>query len=298
MNPIRLVLADVDGTLLTREKVLTARAIAAVDRMRAEGIRFAITSGRPPRGVEMLIGPLELDTPIAAFNGGVFVDGKLQILEQRVLHRKLAAEVLELIGTFGLDAWVYRGNDWYVLDRRAPHVEREEWTVQFEPVVVTSFTGTLEGAVKIVGVSDDLRGVARCEKALQERFAGSIQCARSSPGRRTRPSISAARSQPYYLDVTHPDANKGKVVEELSRMLAIPAQEIATMGDMPNDVAMFLKAGVSIAMGQASAEVQGAATYVTGSSEEEGFASAIERFILAPSTVSNRRRDSAHGARR
>src|SRR4051812_35685293 len=117
MIPIRLLLADVDGTLLTQEKALTARAVAAVESLRAAGIAFAITSGRPPRGLEMLIAPLRLVTPIAAFNGGVLLDAKLAILQQHVLHRSMAAEVLAIIGTFGLDAWVYRGNMWYVLDR-------------------------------------------------------------------------------------------------------------------------------------------------------------------------------------
>src|SRR4051812_13400696 len=70
---IKLLLADVDGTLVTHEKVLTERAKTSVAKMRAAGIEFAITSGRPPRGMEMLIEPLALTTPIAAFNGGMFV---------------------------------------------------------------------------------------------------------------------------------------------------------------------------------------------------------------------------------
>ena len=117
----------------------------------------------------------------------------------------------------------------------------------------------------MVGVSDDLEAVARCEKDVQQ-----LRCA----------SVSAARSQPYYLDVTHPKANKGEVVRIMSELLKIPPQEIATIGDMPNDVLMFVKSGVSIAMGNASPEVQKSATYVTTSSEEEGFANAMEKFIL------------------
>ena len=71
-QPIRLLLADVDGTLVTQDKVLTDRSIAAVAKLRQAGIMFAVTSGRPPRGMSMLIEPLELSTPIAAFNGGLF----------------------------------------------------------------------------------------------------------------------------------------------------------------------------------------------------------------------------------
>jgi hydroxymethylpyrimidine pyrophosphatase-like HAD family hydrolase len=92
--------------------------------------------------------------------------------------------------------------------------------------------------------------------------------------------VSAALSQPYYLDVTHPHANKGEVVTVLSEWLAIPNEQIATIGDMPNDVLMFERSGTSIAMANARPDVRGAATFVTSSNTEEGFAEAMERFIL------------------
>ena len=81
-SKVRLVVADVDGTLVTEEKILTQRAQAAVHALHDAGIRFAITSGRPPRGMGMLFHPLALDTPIAGFNGGLYVQRDLAILEQ------------------------------------------------------------------------------------------------------------------------------------------------------------------------------------------------------------------------
>ena len=92
--------------------------------------------------------------------------------------------------------------------------------------------------------------------------------------------MSAARSQPYYLDVTHPEANKGDVVRRLSKEMNIPASQIATIGDMPNDVLMFALSGLSIAMGNASPDVQRAARRVTDTNEHDGFALAVEKFIL------------------
>ena len=91
---------------------------------------------------------------------------------------------------------------------------------------------------------------------------------------------SAARSQPYYLDVTHLDANKGSVLRDLARRLGIPPSSIAAIGDMPTDVLMFGVAGVSIAMGNASLEVKRCARFVTTSNEDEGFARAVERYVL------------------
>lgn len=262
---ISLVLADVDGTLVTEEKVLTKRAQGAVQRLRDAGIRFAITSGRPPRGMAMLLDVLRLDTPIAGFNGGLFVNPDLTILEQKTLPEDIATESIELIRGRGLDAWVYRGNDWLVTKVDAPHVAREAWTVKFDPQIVADVGEKLDQVAKIVGVSDDLGKVQRCEADAQAAFGG---------------RATASRSQPYYLDVTHKDANKGQVVEFLSRRLGVPAAEIATIGDQPNDVLMFKRSGFSIAMGNASDEVKKQASVTTDSYNDEGFAKAMERFIL------------------
>jgi Cof subfamily protein (haloacid dehalogenase superfamily) len=272
-SKISLVVADVDGTLVTEDKVLTPRAEAAVRALHDAGVAFAITSGRPPRGMAMLIDPLALRSPIAGFNGGIFVKPDMALIKEHVLAADVARRAVEIILHNGMDAWVYRGKDWFIRDRNAPHVAREQWTVKFEPRVVENFDDILDRAVKIVGVSDDHDLVARTEKD-----------ARSALGE----EASAARSQPYYLDVTHPEANKGTVVTTLSKVLSIPAKEIATMGDMPNDVLMFRKSGLSIAMGNASPEVQAQADLVTDSYNDEGFAKAVERFILgrAPSSIS------------
>jgi Cof subfamily protein (haloacid dehalogenase superfamily) len=280
MATIKLLLADVDGTLVTREKVLTKRAQEAVRQMRTAGVAFAITSGRPPRGMQMLIEPLALTTPIAAFNGGIFVRPDLSVLEQRVLQAEIVEPVMEMMMAHHLDVWIYRGTDWFVRQRHGPHVDREEWTVKFQPTVVPDFAGLTNDVAKIVGISDNLDAVQKCELAVQKRFADDVDCKESNPEREPHPEVSAARSQPYYLDVTHPEANKGAVVVALSKMLGIPTSQIATIGDMPNDIAMFVKSGVSIAMGQSSEEVKKAATYVTTSSEEEGFANAVEQYVL------------------
>jgi len=208
---ISLVLADVDGTLVTAEKVLTERAKAAVKALNAAGIAFAITSGRPPRGMAMLIDPLALQTPVAGFNGGIFVRPDMTIIEEHVLAGDAARRALEVILRHDMDVWIYSGKDWLIRDANALHVAREQWTVKFAPTVVHDFEAVLGRAVKIVGVSDDYDLVARCEKDAQDALGA---------------SASAARSQPYYLDITHPDANKGTVVTTLSKLLSIPTGEV------------------------------------------------------------------------
>jgi Cof subfamily protein (haloacid dehalogenase superfamily) len=280
MLPIKLVLADVDGTLVTPEKILTTRAISRVKALADAGIAFAITSGRPPRGMQMFVEPLGLTTPLAAFNGGRLVHPDLSLVEQHVLTRNVVEPILELIETRQLDAWIYRDNNWFVRERHGPHVDREEWTVKFPPTVVRNFASQMDEVVKVVGVSDDLDAVARCEADILRQFSVDVHCKKTTPERDQPSKVFAARSQPYYVDITHPRANKGEVVRVLAKMLKVERSEVATLGDMPNDISMFEKSGLSIAMGQSSDEVKRAATQVTASSEDEGFASAIERFVL------------------
>ena len=202
---------------------------------------------------------------IAGFNGGAYVNPDQSVILSRTLDPAAARRAYDAIRDHGLDAWVYTAEDWLIAKEDAPHVTREAHTVQFGPKVVPDPAIGLDRAVKIVGVGDDLPVVAKCEADVQAALGA---------------TVSAARSQPYYLDVTHPEANKGAVVAYLAEHYGISPHQIATIGDMPNDVLMFRPSGMSIAMGQASPEVQHAATHVTASYEDEGFAKAIEQFVL------------------
>ncbi|MCI0364364.1 MAG: transaldolase [Phycisphaerales bacterium] len=262
---ISAVLTDVDGTLVTKDKVLTERALNAVKQLRERGIVFTITSGRPPFGMRMLVEPLGLTMPMAAFNGGVIVLPDLSVLDERLVPDYLLPALVDMIMAHGLDVWLFRSTDWIVRSPTAPRVARESSTIQTPPLVMEKLDDVLTGIVKVVGVSEDHPRVAACEAAVQEAFGT---------------QVSAARSQPHYLDVTHPSANKGVVIERLSRYLKIPIERIVAIGDQPNDVLMFKKGGMSIAMGNASDEVKRQATFVTSSFGEEGFANAIEKFIL------------------
>jgi Cof subfamily protein (haloacid dehalogenase superfamily) len=263
---IRLLLADVDGTLVTNDKVLTVAAKSACDELRRAGVAFAITSSRPPRGLRMLIEPLALRTPIAGCNGALIVHPDLSVIESHSLDQETAKRAVNILSRQGLDVWAYTAQEWMIRDRGGAHVEREARVLQFDPKVVGDFADAdLEQVLRVTGVSDDPERVASCERVVRETL-----------GERAN----AARSQPYYLDVTHPDANKGTVLETLSRRLQIPAQQIATIGDMPNDVSMFLKSGFSIAMGNASDDVKAQGSAVTDSNENDGFAKAVHKFIL------------------
>ena len=263
---ISLVLSDVDGTLLTTDKALTDRARSAALALRDVGIRFAITSARPPKGLAMLLDSLEIDTPVGGFNGGMIVMPDHAVLQQKSIEPDAARAAIGLIGRSGIDCWLFDGNRWMITRPDGAHVAHESHTINYGPEIVADFDGALDRVSKVVGVSDDFKRVESCETAI-----------RSALGNR----VTAMRSQAYYVDVTPLGVDKGTVVDFLARYYALPPAEIATIGDQHNDVAMFKRAGFSIAMGNAPDDVKAEASATTDSNQDEGFAKAMEHFFLA-----------------
>lgn len=267
---IRLVLSDLDGTLINSRRELTEASRHAVQALRSAGIGFTVVSGRPPLGQRFIVRELALTATFAAFNGGMLVKPDLNvkspiILEELNLEPEVAAAMIDGLDEMGLDTWLYRGNEWLVRNPKAPHVARERDTVRINPSVVSSYDQLHEGVVKIVGVSNDYKLVERAEKDLHNDRCNLVM---------------AARSQNYYLDITHPDANKGMVVQRLATLLGILPTEIATIGDMPSDVRMFEQSGISFAMGNASDGVKAKATFVVTSNDNDGFAEATNKILM------------------
>jgi Cof subfamily protein (haloacid dehalogenase superfamily) len=277
-----VVITDVDGTLVNDEKKLTSRATSAVAELRESGIIFSIISSRPPRGLRLLLGPLEITTPIGGFNGGVIATPDLSIITEHLLPPAVARRTVDMLNAHGVQVWVFSRQDWLVCNSDGPYVGLEERTVGFRAKIIKDFEASLDAAAKIVGVSSDFELLARCESDLRAALAD---------------NASVARSQPYYLDITHPLANKGAALSEIAKLLAVPLAEIAVIGDGGNDVAMFERSGLSIAMGNASLEAQQAADFVTDSNREEGFANAVERFIIGGGRSSKRAEARRAGGR-
>ena len=265
MSAISLVISDVDGTLVTPDKRLTDASVRAVRRLRERGIDFTLNSSRPPMGVRMLIEPLSLRLPIGTFNGGAIIGPDLEVIEQHVVPQAAARRSVDVMAAFEIDIWLFTKDAWLVRNPCGDYVPRERHTIQAEPSVVADLDPHLARAPKIVGSSTDFTRLNECEAALREALHG---------------EASIARSQPYYIDITAPGVDKGTFVEALSNRLGVAREAIAVLGDMENDLAMFRKAGWSIAMGNASTAVRGRANYVTASNANDGFALAIERCIL------------------
>jgi Cof subfamily protein (haloacid dehalogenase superfamily) len=264
-----LVVSDIDGTLVTPSKTLTPGAVAAVRSLATAGIAFTLVSSRPPRGMARLVAQLELRLPFGAFNGGSLVAPDLSLISAHRLLPEIAQAVLALFTDRGVGVWVFADGDWLVRHPGGASDARERRALGFEPKVRDRFADVIARIDKIVGVSDD--------PVLLHRVVGDAQALLGG-------AAAIKMSQPGHLDVTHPLANKGEAVRALSRRAGVDLRHTAVIGDSFNDVPMFARAGFSIAMGQGPPEVRAQADAVTLSNTHDGFASAIERFILPAAT--------------
>jgi Cof subfamily protein (haloacid dehalogenase superfamily) len=262
---IRLLVSDIDGTLVTRDKQLTNATRDAAQRLSAAGIALALTSSRPPRGIEIFARALDLKTPRGAFNGAVITGPDGAVLFSCLLPPEMARAVVDHLGEAHIPPWLFTPAEWLIIDPDGDYVDWEAKTVQMPYRQVASFDAFLGQAGKIMAASKDTAKLAQCEIDLQNKLG-------------TRASVHL--SQTYYLDITHPEGTKGHAVRRIAALLNIDLAETAAIGDMGNDVPMFEVAPISIAMGQSSDAVKRAAKYVTRSNEDEGWAHAVDRFIL------------------
>jgi Cof subfamily protein (haloacid dehalogenase superfamily) len=261
MIRIALVVSDVDGTLVTKDKTLTDGARRAVKRLQDAGIGFTITSSRPALGMRFLIEPLGITLPVGPFNGSSIVDAQLNPIEQHLIPASVVQNSLNVLNEFGVDIWLFTNDKWLTRNGDGEYVPHEKLAIRADPTIVKDFTPYLSAACKIVGASSDAALLQRCEIAMLKAVGT---------------QATAVRSQTYYLDVTPPGCDKGTFVQAMAKRQGISTDAVATIGDMQNDLAMFKKSGLSIAMGNATDDVKQQATHVTTSNEDEGFAGAIE----------------------
>ncbi len=264
-GPVRLLVSDIDGTLVTPDKTLTPAALAAVKALGSADVGFTVVSSRPARGMAALVEALQIKQPFAAFNGGSLVAPDGRVIQAKRLSPQAARTAIALFTARGVEIWGFADNLWLVLALEGPHVDHERHTVGFDPTLVADFEGVIDRLDKLVAVSDQPDLLADVERAAQQALKG---------------MANARRSQTYYLDVTHPDADKGHAVRALCAEIGVPRAETAVIGDQANDIAMFKVAGLSIAMGQGTDEVKASADLVTDANTAEGFAHAVERFVL------------------
>ena len=265
-----LLVSDVDGTLVDKQKRLTPGTIAAVERLRAAGMHFTIISARPRSGMMPIAEALAIDGPMAAFNGGIVFHRDGTVDAHHVIDPAMAHGVFDVLEGAPVDIWVFADDRWFSSTDQGVHVEHERVASNQREVVTTDFLTLLDRADKITFVSDEPQVLKDLHARVDARFAG---------------RATVAQSQTYYLDITALAANKGNGIEALAAAAGVPLDRVVAIGDQANDLPMLRRAGLSIAMGNAPLAVQEAAAHVTSANDADGVAQAIDTY-LSPTSES------------
>ena len=262
---LRFVISDVDGTLVNHDKQLTAPTIAAVARLQAAGVPFTIISARPPSGIASLVEALKPSGPVAAFNGGTIIAPDGSVLKRHRLDRAVVEKSFAIAMDSGATPWIFADGRWHIIDPGNPHVAHEILASAQQPAVDADMTPLFDQVDKLTWVSDDQDLLVGLQAKMRAGFGG---------------DATIGMSQTYYLDLTHLLANKGDGVATLARIAGVDLASVAVLGDQYNDVPMFERAGMAIAMGQAPEPVKAKAAYVSTSNDEDGVAHAIDAILL------------------
>jgi Cof subfamily protein (haloacid dehalogenase superfamily) len=263
---------DMDDTLLRDDWTISERTVKAIQQARKQGVYVTIATGRMPASVSPYAKQLGIEVPVITYNGALVQE----VLSGKVLYRKVIPieTVLNIINWllpqdihfqvyFKDQIFVEKMNDWSREYERATRV----------PVVEANLCELLahekEGVEKILlfGEPEILQG---WEEKIDLRYEGQVR---------------TTKSKAYFLELIHPEVNKGAALSSLAERLGINQKEVLAVGDSLNDLEMIQYAGIGVAMGNGRQEVKEAANVVTSSNQDDGVAQAIEKYVLGHSEL-------------
>lgn len=263
--PIRLLACDMDGTLFRQDLVISERVQQAIAAAQRAGVIVALATGRMPAAARAFVEMLRLSGPQIYSNGALVQTSEGEILHHRPVDPAVAPRLVAYGRERGLHANAYVGDDVYV-ERMSPEAEFTRQLNRLNPRLVPDLAAFVAcGPTKMVFVRLPEAGPTLVGE-VQSAFAGEIL---------------AFSSVKQYVEIIHPDADKGKALLALAERLGIPIGQVAAIGDGDNDLTLLGAAGLPLAMGNATPRLKAIARHVVGTVEEGGVAEAIEKFVLA-----------------
>ncbi len=266
-HAIKLIVSDVDGTFLPKSRVITDATRKALAALHERGILVVLASSRPPRGMAHILedaGMMRTPTPFISMNGAIISRTDKTVLHSAMLDAATIQAVYNLVHDTGVNfmlldekGWWSSGND--------DLVRREAASLRFEPIL-DGLHERMKLSVNKITLLGKPEHSAEAKRRIDVHLGNTVSA--SSP------------ANPKFIDITAPNVHKGTAVEGLAKMLGIKSEEICAIGDGENDVEMFRVAGMSIAMGHADEKVRNAASHLTSSHEEDGWAKAMMDYIL------------------
>ncbi|MDR7402958.1 MAG: Cof-type HAD-IIB family hydrolase [Armatimonadota bacterium] len=267
--PYRLAAIDLDGTLLGSDLTISPRAREAIRRARAAGCTITLCTGRMYASALPYALELGLDVPLITYHGALVKTAPGgEVLYRRFVPLALARRVVTFCQERGFPVNVYYGDGLFV-ERHTPESAAYGALARRRVEAVGDLLAFMQDdPIKLVALAapDRLVDLARLEEEWRATHGDALY---------------VTRSQPEFLEFMHPEATKRRGLLEVARRLGVRREEIMAVGDSWNDLEMFRAAGLAVAMGNAPAEVQREADYVTARVEDDGVAEALERFVLS-----------------
>lgn len=260
----KLVVLDVDDTIVNAQNNLSVANKKAIIKAQEKGIYVTLASGRMYQTMERLAQELEIKLPLICCNGAL-VKNQETVLMHESVDNDIAKKVIEFFNKREKTLQLYTEQGLFTKEKcpRTWRLEEGEG-LPCNVIDVNSYNEFYKDLLKLL-IRLEPEEVTDYRKDLQEHFGD---------------KISAALSHKVYIEITNKGINKGKAVAALAEKLGIEQQKVMTIGDSPNDMSMLSWAGLGVAMGNASAEVQAVANANTLSIENDGVAKALEKYIL------------------
>ena len=275
MPDIKIIVLDLDGTLLTSDKKISPRNYAALEQAAEKGIHIVPSTGRFYDGMPAVVRELPFVRYAITVNGAEIYDAR----EDRVLHRAemtpaQAEEVFAFLDTLPVvydcyqDGWGWMEKSLY--DRAGDFIE--------DPKVL-SMVKDLRTPVE--GFRELIRSRNRGVQKIQMFFKDMDKRAESLPLLRQRfPGLNVTSSITNNLELNSLDAHKGVALLKLCDILGVDPAQTMAFGDGLNDITMLQTAALGVAMDNAYPEVKEAANFITDTNDHDGVAKAIEQFCL------------------
>lgn len=278
---IKLIVCDLDGTLLDERKQISDASLRAIERAREVGITTTICTGRTPSMLQVYSRNLDIQAPLIAANGGVIFDTRTdKVLYKKTIAPDVASPLLSFCQQNKMDYAVLAAKSSFFPRNsvRIKRIEQYNHIAQSEglqPISLRFFDYGHSAAL-----SDTIYKILIYEQEEgQQKFAEEYL--------RKIPELIYTSSEKGLLDISAGGVSKGNGLSKLARLLGIEERHICVFGDYYNDISMMEKAGFPIAMGNAPDDVKQAALAVTDSNEENGVALGIEKYILQAKECKN-----------
>lgn len=267
----KLLVLDVDGTLLNDEREISKRTLAALLKVQQMGVRIVLASGRPTYGLMPLAKTLELGNYggfVLSYNGCQIIKAQNgEILFERRINPEMRPYLEKKARKNGFAIFTYHDDTLITDSPDNEYIKNEALLNNLKIIREDEFSTAIDFApCKCMLVSDKEKALIGLEQHWEKRLAGTLD---------------AFRSEPYFLEVVPCGVNKANTLGALLEHLGVTREEVIAVGDGVCDVTMLQLAGMGVAMGHSQDSVKVCADYVTASNEEDGVALAVEKLILA-----------------